>query len=103
VNNKKDSDLTLEKRLERLCLKDQKTQLGRVMGELGVDTRPAHSPQAKGRVVSGSGELREAACRLSSSDMASRLLRPPTLFFRRICAGLTPGLGFGPLRTRRVL
>jgi hypothetical protein len=31
-------------------VKDHKTQLGRIMGELGVDMHPAHSPQAKGRV-----------------------------------------------------
>jgi hypothetical protein len=34
VSNKKDSDLTIEEQLEGLCLKDQKTRLGRVMGRL---------------------------------------------------------------------
>jgi hypothetical protein len=50
VNNKKDKDLTIEEQLEGLKLKDQKTQLGRIMGELDVDMHPAHSPQAKGRI-----------------------------------------------------
>ena len=50
VNNKKDRDLTIEEQLEGLRLKDQKTQLGRIMGELDVDMHPAHSPQAKGRI-----------------------------------------------------
>jgi transposase len=50
VNNKKDKDLTVEEQLEGLKLKDQKTQLGRIMGELDVDMHPAHSPQAKGRI-----------------------------------------------------
>jgi hypothetical protein len=44
VNNKKDSNLTIEEQ------KDQKTRLGRIVEELGVDMHPAHSPQAKGRV-----------------------------------------------------
>ncbi|MDR2537046.1 MAG: hypothetical protein LBC46_01955 [Treponema sp.] len=50
MNNKKDSDLTVEEQLEGLSLKDQKTRLGRIMGELGVDMHPAHSPRAKGRI-----------------------------------------------------
>jgi hypothetical protein len=50
VTNKKDRDLTIEEQLEGLKLKDQKTQLGRIMGELDIDMHPAHSPQAKGRI-----------------------------------------------------
>jgi hypothetical protein len=50
VNNKKDRDLTIEEQLEGLSVNGHKTQLGRIMGELGVDMHPAHSPQAKGRI-----------------------------------------------------
>jgi hypothetical protein len=58
VNNKKDGDLTIEERLEGSCLKEQKTRLRRVTWELGVDTHPAHSPQARGCVERLWGTLR---------------------------------------------
>jgi hypothetical protein len=47
VNTKNDR-LTIEEQLEGLT--ERKTQLGRIMEELGVHMHPAHSPQAKGRI-----------------------------------------------------
>jgi transposase len=46
--NIKNENLTIEEQLEGLT--ERKTQLGRIMEELGVDMHPAHSPQAKGRI-----------------------------------------------------
>jgi hypothetical protein len=46
--NIKPENLTIEEQLEGLM--DRKTQLGRIMDELGVNMHPAHSPQAKGRI-----------------------------------------------------
>jgi transposase len=46
--NIKNDDLTIEEQLDGLM--ERKTQLGRIMEELGVDMHPAHSPQAKGRI-----------------------------------------------------
>jgi transposase len=40
--------LTIEEQLEGIM--HRKTQLGRIMEELGVNMHPAHSPQAKGRI-----------------------------------------------------
>jgi transposase len=46
--NTKNEKLTIEEQLEGLA--EKKTQLGRIMEELGVHMHPAHSPQAKGRI-----------------------------------------------------
>ncbi|GHV93123.1 transposase [Spirochaetia bacterium] len=46
--NAKNEKLTVEEQLEGLT--ERKTQLGRIMDELGVHMHPAHSPQAKGRI-----------------------------------------------------
>jgi transposase len=46
--NTKENNLTIEEQLEGLM--GRKTQLGRIMDDLGVDMHPAHTPQAKGRI-----------------------------------------------------
>jgi transposase len=48
-NNKKESEnLTVQEQLEGM--EERRTQLGRIMDDLGVDMHPAHTPQAKGRI-----------------------------------------------------
>ena len=48
INPKKQDDLSIEEQLTGDTKKT--TQFGRIIGRLGIDMFPAHSPQAKGRV-----------------------------------------------------
>jgi transposase len=77
--------------------RDQPTQVGRALAQLGIEHIAAYSPEARGRSERAFGTLQDRPCRRSCNRPASRRwTRPTATCARSTCPSTTPALRSRP-------